>query len=143
MTVSSFITAIAKQKIKVSSAVRRNQSSSVPLTGPRSNSASAFCSWAFCSWAADLTEAKTAASGLFDKLDKDGDSTLDHKEVHGRISEEEWAVADPANDKTISKDEYLAYVEILFKKADPDNDGTIDAKELSSPAGHALLRLLK
>ena len=91
----------------------------------------------------DLTEAKTAASGLFDKLDKDGDSTLDHKEVHGRISEEEWAVADPANDKTISKDEYLAYVEVLFKKADPDNDGTIDAKELSSPAGHALLRLLK
>ena len=91
----------------------------------------------------DLTEAKTAASGLFDKLDKDGDSTLDHKEVIGRISEKEWAVADPDNDKTISKDEYLAYVEVLFKKADPDNDGTIDAKELSSPAGHALLRLLK
>jgi Ca2+-binding EF-hand superfamily protein len=91
----------------------------------------------------DLTEAKTAASGLFDKLDKDGDSTLDHKEVLGRISEKEWAVADPDNDKTISKDEYLAYVEVLFKKADPDNDGTIDAKELSSPAGHALLRLLK
>src|ERR1700729_2894088 len=87
--------------------------------------------------------AKTAASGLFDKLDKDGDSTLDHKEVLGRISEKEWAVADPDNDKTISKDEYLAYVEVLFKKADPDNDGTIDAKELSSPAGHALLRLLK
>jgi Ca2+-binding EF-hand superfamily protein len=93
----------------------------------------------------DLTEAKTAASGLFDKLDKDGDGdgTLDHKEVHGRISEKEWAVADPDNDKTISKDEYLAYVEVLFKKADPDNDGAIDAKELSSPAGHALLRLLK
>jgi hypothetical protein len=44
---------------------------------------------------------------------------------------------------TISKDEYLAYVEVLFRKADPGNDGTIDAKELSSPAGHALLRLLK
>jgi Ca2+-binding EF-hand superfamily protein len=53
------------------------------------------------------------------------------------------AVADPDNDKTISKDEYLSYVEVLFKKADPDNDGTIDAKELSSPAGHALLGLLK
>jgi hypothetical protein len=34
-------------------------------------------------------------------------------------------------------------VEVLFKKADPDNDGTIDAKELASPPGHALLRLLK
>jgi hypothetical protein len=91
----------------------------------------------------DLTEAKAAASALFDKLEKDHDGTLDHKELHGRISDKEWAVADPDNDKTISKDEYLAYVEALFKKADPDNDGTIDAKELSSPAGHALLRLLK
>jgi EF hand len=91
----------------------------------------------------DLAEAKAAASALFDKLEKDHDGTLDHKEMHGRISDKEWAVADPDNDKTISKDEYLAYVEALFKKADPDNDGTIDAKELSSPAGPALLRLLK
>jgi Ca2+-binding EF-hand superfamily protein len=91
----------------------------------------------------DLAEAKAAASALFDKLEKDKDGTLDHKELHGRISEKEWAVADPDNDKTISKDEYLAYVEVLFKRADPDNDGTIDAKELSSPAGRALLRLLK
>jgi Ca2+-binding EF-hand superfamily protein len=91
----------------------------------------------------DLAEAKAAASTLFDKLEKDHDGTLDHKELHGRIPLNEWAVADPDNDKTISKDEYLAYVEVLFKKADPDNDGTIDAKELSSPAGHALLRLLK
>ena len=89
----------------------------------------------------DLTEAKAAASALFDKLEKDHDGTLDHKELHGRISDKDWAVADPDNDKTVSKDEYLAYVEVLFKKADPDN--TIDAKELSSPAGHALLRLLK
>jgi hypothetical protein len=91
----------------------------------------------------DLAEAKAAATGLFDKLEKDHDRTLDHKELHGRISDKEWAVADPDNDKTISKDEYLAYVEVLFKKADPDNDRTIDAKELNSPAGHALLRLLK
>ena len=91
----------------------------------------------------DLAEAKAAAGALFDKLEKDKDGTLDHNELHGRISEKEWAAADPDNDKTISKDEYLAYVEVLFKRADPDNDGTIDAKELSSPAGHALLRLLK
>ena len=91
----------------------------------------------------DLAEAKAAASALFDKLEKDHDGTLDHKELHGRISDKDWAVADPDNDKTVSKDEYLAYVEVLFKKADPDNDGTIDAKELGSPAGHALLRLLK
>ena len=51
-------------------------------------------------------------------------------------------MADPDNDKTISKDEYLAFVEAIFKRANADNDGTIDAKELKTPAGRALLRLL-
>ena len=91
----------------------------------------------------DLNEAKTAASALFDKLEKDKDGTLDRKELHGRISEDDWKIADPDNDKTISKDEYLAFVEVAFKRANPDNDATIDAKELKSPAGRALLRLLK
>jgi hypothetical protein len=91
----------------------------------------------------DLAEAKAAAGTLFDKLDKDKDGTLDHKELHGRIAAKDWAAADPDNDKTVSKDEYLTFVETAFKAADPDNDGTIDAKELKSPAGHALLRLLK
>jgi Ca2+-binding EF-hand superfamily protein len=91
----------------------------------------------------DLNEAKTAASALFDKLDKDKDGTLDRKELRGRLSENDWKIADPDNDKTISKDEYLAFVEVAFKRADPDNDGTIDAKELKTPAGHALLLLLK
>jgi Ca2+-binding EF-hand superfamily protein len=90
----------------------------------------------------DLNEAKTAASALFDKLEKDNDGALDRKELHGRIPEADWAVADPDNDKTISKDEYLAYVEAVFKKADTDNDGTLDAKELKTPAGRALVRLL-
>ena len=90
----------------------------------------------------DLTEAKTAASALFDKLEKDKDGTVDRKELHGRISENDWKVADPDNDKTISKDEYLAFVEVAFKRANPDNDGTIDAKELKTPAGRSLLRLL-
>jgi hypothetical protein len=40
-----FDDATAKQNINVSSAVRRYQSSSIPLTGPM-RSASAFCSWA-------------------------------------------------------------------------------------------------
>ena len=59
-----------------------------------------------------------------------------------RIPDADWTIADPDNDKTISKDEYLAYVEAVFKHADTDNDGTLDAKELRTPAGHALLRLL-
>ena len=59
-----------------------------------------------------------------------------------RISAEDWKTADPDNDKTISKDEYLAFVEVAFKRANPDNDATIDAKELKTPAGRALQRLL-
>ncbi len=91
----------------------------------------------------DLAEAKAAAGPLFDKLDKDKDGTLDRKELKGRISNKDWAAADPDNDKSISKDEYLAFVEVVFKRADPDNDGTIDAKEMRSPAGQALVRLLR
>jgi Ca2+-binding EF-hand superfamily protein len=90
----------------------------------------------------DLAEAKTAAAALFDSLDVDHDGSLDRKELGDRISATDWKIADPDNDKTISKDEYLAFVEVAFKRANPDNDATIDAKELKTSAGHALLRLL-
>src|SRR5262249_10225393 len=43
--------------------------------------------------------------------------------------DQDWAVADPDNDKTLTKDEYLNYVEKVFKRADTDGDGTVDAKE--------------
>ena len=72
---------------------------------------------------------------LFDSLDVDHDGTLDRKELKDRISAEDWKIADPDNDKTISKDEYLAFVEVAFKRANPDNDATIDAKELEDPRG--------
>jgi Ca2+-binding EF-hand superfamily protein len=91
----------------------------------------------------DLAEAKKAASALFDGLDPDHDSTLDKRELTGRLSAKELAAADPDRDGTLTKDEYLAVVEQRFKAANPDNDGTLDAKELSSVAGKALLRLLR
>ena len=59
----------------------------------------------------DLEEAKAAAGAEFDKLDVDHDGTLDRKELKGRISNKDWAAADPDNDKTVSKDEYLNFVE--------------------------------
>jgi hypothetical protein len=91
----------------------------------------------------DLAEAKKAASALFDRLDRDKDGTLDKRELVGRLSAKELAAADPDHDGTLTKDEYLALVEQRFAAADPDHDGTLDAKELRSPAGQALLRLLK
>jgi Ca2+-binding EF-hand superfamily protein len=91
----------------------------------------------------DLDEAKKTASALFDRLDRDHDGTLDQRELAGRLSAKEFAVADPDHDKTLTKDEYLAVVQQRFAAANPDNDGTLDAKEFATGAGKALLRLLR
>ena len=92
-----------------------------------------------------LAEAKAAAGKLFDKLNKDKakDSTLDAKELKGRLSAKELKAADPDKDGTIDKAEYMKVVEARFAAANPDKDGTIDCKEASSRAGKALMRLLK
>jgi EF hand len=49
----------------------------------------------------DLAEAKKAAETLFDKLDHDHDGTLDSKEVRGRLSKGDFAVADLDKDGTL------------------------------------------
>jgi Ca2+-binding EF-hand superfamily protein len=90
----------------------------------------------------DLAEAKKAASDLFDRLDTDKDGTLDIKELEGRLNLKDFAAADPDNDKTLTKGEYLAAVEKRFRAADPDNDGTVSAAEFRTSAGRALARLL-
>jgi Ca2+-binding EF-hand superfamily protein len=91
----------------------------------------------------DLAEARKAASALFDRLERDKDGTLDKRELARRLSAKELAAADPDHDGTLTKDEYLAVVELRFRAADPDHDGTLDVKELDTAAGRALLRLLK
>ena len=79
---------------------------------------------------------------LFDKLDTDKDGTLDTKELKGRLTQKEFTAADPDNDGTLSKDEYLAVVEKRFKAADPDNDSTVSAAALKTAAGRSLSQLL-
>jgi Ca2+-binding EF-hand superfamily protein len=91
----------------------------------------------------DLNEAKKAASALFARLDRDHDGTVDRRELAGRLSTREFAAADPDHDGTLSLEEYLAVVEQRFRAANPDGDGTLDAKELNTPAGRALIRLMK
>jgi EF hand len=89
-----------------------------------------------------IAEVKAAASAKFDKLEKDADGTLDNKEVEGIIGAKTFKAADPDNDGTLSKDEYLALVEKLFTKADVDHDGTLSVTELKSQAGHELKALI-
>jgi Ca2+-binding EF-hand superfamily protein len=91
----------------------------------------------------DLNEAKAAAGAVFDRLDVNHTGALDRAELRGRISEKDWAIADPDHDKTVSRDEYLNFVEFAFKRADKDGEGTVDAKEARAPAGRALMRLLR
>jgi len=91
----------------------------------------------------DLTEAKAAASRLFDKIDADKDGTLSQKELRGRMTAKELQAADTDKDGTIDKAEFLTEVDKRFKVADSDGDGTIDCKELKGTAGKALVKLLK
>jgi EF hand len=91
----------------------------------------------------DIFEAKKAASELFDRLDTDKDGTLDLKELRGRLSRREFAAADPDNDKSLTKDEYLAQVEQRFKAADVDHDDTLSNFEFHTLKGRALTRLLR
>lgn len=91
----------------------------------------------------DLNEINKSATDLFTRLEKDSDGTVDIKEMKGRVSKKEFKEADPDNDGTLSKDEFLGMVSGMFKEADPDNDGTLDAKELASKKGKALLRVTR
>ncbi len=91
----------------------------------------------------DLGEVKKAAAELFMRLDPDHDGTLDKRELAGRLSARELAAADPDHDGTLTLNEYLVVVEKRFNAANRDADGTLDARELRTPAGRALLRLLK
>jgi Ca2+-binding EF-hand superfamily protein len=62
--------------------------------------------------------------------------------LHGRLTHLEFAAADPDNDRTLTKDEFLAVVEKRFGAADRDNDGKLSAAELKKGAGKSLSKLL-
>jgi len=78
------------------------------------------------------------AAAVVSKYDRDSDQTLDLAEVNTAAS----ARFERNHDGTLSKDEYLALVQKMFRQADVDHDGTLDAKELHSTAGQRLQRLI-
>lgn len=91
----------------------------------------------------DLDEARKAGAALFDRIDRNRNGVLNKRELGGRVTPQEFAVADANKDGALSKAEYLSVVDNRFRAANPDNDKAIDEKELSSRAGRALLRLLQ
>lgn len=91
----------------------------------------------------DLAEVKSAAAVRFDELNPDQDDSLDEREAAPVLQGQAFRQVDANGDGKVSKAEYLAYVERMFLLANPDKDGTLDRVELGSPAGQALLRLLR
>ncbi len=89
-----------------------------------------------------LDEARKAGSAVYDRLDRGRKGVLNRRELGGRVTNAEFAAADPDKDGTLSKAEYLTIVERRFKAANPDNDGTLDENELRTRAGRAFLRLV-
>src|SRR4029077_8028896 len=74
----------------------------------------------------DIDEAKKAASDLFDRLDTDGDGLLRIKELQGRLTGKGFSAAEPEQDNTLTKDEYVTVVKQRCKAADPDGDVTVN-----------------
>ena len=91
-----------------------------------------------------LAEAKSAAAYEFNKLDADHDGTLTRQELGNRVSNDEFKGANPDNDGTLDKAEYLKVVEQRFDKAAGGPDKTIKTADLSSSAaGKRLLQLMQ
>lgn len=90
-----------------------------------------------------LDEAKVAAAAKFDKLNKDGDSTLDADEARTLLGDKAFKAADTDDDGSLDKQEFLALAEKLFQRADVDRDGRVDTNELNGPNGKRLKRLLR
>ncbi len=91
----------------------------------------------------ELAEVKSAAAARYDELDPDQDDKLDAREAGSVLRDEAFRRADTDGDGTVSKAEYLAYVEKMFELANPDKDGSLDRAELSMEAGQTLLKLLR
>ncbi|HLH91486.1 MAG TPA: EF-hand domain-containing protein [Xanthobacteraceae bacterium] len=90
-----------------------------------------------------LEEAKHAAAGLFDRLDRHRTGKLTRAQLgRGRLTVAQFSWADRDHDGTLTKDEYLALVEREFAAADGDHDGTVSRAEFHSRAALPLRRLL-
>lgn len=83
-----------------------------------------------------------AAVVKFEMLDAQHAGKLTEAQLAGVLMPGEFAMANPDGDATVGIDEWLDLVKHRFYRANVDHDGTLDLRELRSPQGEALLKLV-
>jgi hypothetical protein len=92
-----------------------------------------------------VPEIDAFATRKFDELRKPGEEALSMADLGGRISQADFDAANTTRGNavpTLSKVEYLAWVDKLFKEANTVGEKTLSEEELKTPAGEKLIRLL-
>lgn len=91
-----------------------------------------------------LPQATKAGDAHFDVLDKKHDGKVTRRELTSAgVSKQDFDANNPDKDATLEKDEYENLVKEKYGLADPKHGGRLTEAELATPAGEALLRLLR
>jgi hypothetical protein len=85
----------------------------------------------------------TAALKHFDSMDKARTNKLTGWDLSAHMTASELKQADPDNDGTIDKSEYLVETIKRFDAADTDHDGSLSPSKWQTPAGQNLLKMLR
>jgi hypothetical protein len=92
-----------------------------------------------------IPEIDAFAVKKFDELKKPGEDALSIAELRGRITQADFDAANTTRGNavpTLSKAEFLAWVDKLFKEANTVGEKTLNVEEFKTPAGEKLIRLL-
>jgi hypothetical protein len=94
-----------------------------------------------------LPEIDAFAMKKFDELKKPEEEALSMADLRGRISQEDFDAANTTRGNssavpTLSRAEFSAYVDKLFREANTVGEKTLSEAELNAPAGEKLIRLL-
>jgi hypothetical protein len=92
-----------------------------------------------------LPQIDALATKKFDELKRPGEGALSMDDLRGRISQEDFDAANTTRGNavpTLSRIEFLAWVDKLFREANTVGEKTLSEQELKSPAGEKLIRLL-
>lgn len=84
------------------------------------------------------------AAKKFTQLNTKGHETLSRAELGDRISDADFDAANTGHrkDQTLSRREFIAYVDRLFKEANAKGNRSLSLEELGAPAGQKLIQLL-